>query len=164
MNKTTLFNLKKLDKSDPEHLADVVSRIIAPDCFPIDSEGMLNAVGIDVQFSDHKNIQGQVVYYNSIKQTIVMNGIYKNTKMYRFALAHCLGRLIMFADEDFWLPIESSGITVCELEKKANKFAAEMLMPKWFLESSIQKFSKKELMDLLGVSKNAITWKTAAFL
>jgi len=138
---------------------------------PIDIEKIANSLGVQIKLSKlEDNISG-FLYLKNENPVIFVNNIHPVPRQ-RFTIAHELGHLILnhngdlFVDKEHVLYRDSrSKEGSLKLEREANRFAAELLMPEEMIideivENEIDLDDPKKLNDLakkFKVSTQALT-------
>lgn len=107
---------------------------------PIDVEGLCEELGIDVQDEDFSSIEGRVdkeisgaIWKRGNKYTILVNENEPWDRA-RFTIAHELGHYFLHVKNDPREIIASFRRDTSPRETEANKFAAELLMPRRMVE------------------------------
>lgn len=121
---------------------------------PVDVEGVASFLGIDVRKNPTKDeISGFLFKQAGAKAVIGINSLH-HTNRQRFTLSHEIGHYVLHPQEEmhvdkFVLQFRDSKSSKGEdeLEKEANRFAAELLMPKEFLVRDVQEIGLQDLHD-----------------
>lgn len=140
--------------------------------FPRNIVEICNRLGIVVQETEKfpNDISG-VIFKENNKYVILVNGLHSIGRQ-SFTIAHELGHYILHKDlldennelvshiksNNIDCPALARGLNYNQMEREANNFAAEILMPeKEFLEECEQAISIEEVAQYFGVSVQAAT-------
>lgn len=148
----------------PVDYARALFKYIDMDSPPVDIEKMLKILGVELYFDDFDEIQG-IAYGSEGKRTIIVNRNLSMTRR-RFTIAHELGHILIprpRKDRLFMDKIIPFGKQVSQspIEISANRFAAEILMPKpmvdklWEKYSTNPKYRPEVVAEILQVSETA---------
>ena len=121
---------------------------------PVDVERVASFLGIDVRKNPTKDeISGFLFKQPGVLPVIGINSLHHPNRQ-RFTLSHEIGHFVLHPQEDmhvdkFVLQFRDSKSSTGEdeLEREANRFAAELLMPKEFLQRDLTEFGLHDLHD-----------------
>lgn len=115
------------------------------DSLPIDVEGLCDTLGIMVHYVDFSSIEGKVrkeisgaIQKNGESYTILVNEDDSDVRA-RFTIAHELGHYFLHVKDDPRQIVTSFRRDRSPRETAANKFAAELLMPKDLVKKEYSK-------------------------
>jgi Zn-dependent peptidase ImmA (M78 family)/fido (protein-threonine AMPylation protein) len=111
--------------------------------FPIDPFKILKSKNVIITFSDFDKLEG-LLLFDSEKESIVSINSNRPVKRQRFTAAHELGHIMLHTEikgENFLCPI--SGIKSI-IEKEADDFASNLLMPTKELIKQVDKYQNKD--------------------
>ncbi len=154
-----------LDLHDSLSDTDVMARAIAS---PVDINGLLSSLGVDVQsvrLTD-KTVRAVALSSPTIRPTILLNSGYggtASTEATRFTLAHELCHLLHDGGTLAPLAVASGPWAPRDVERRANAFAAMLLMPTHLVRGAIEQVSStpktkvwaSHIADRFGVSYSA---------
>lgn len=113
--------------------------------FPIDVEGLCKSLGIEIQYVDFSAIEGKVgkeisgaIQKRDGTYTILVNEDESDVRA-RFTIAHELGHYFLHVKDDPRQIVTSFRRDRSSRETEANKFAAELLMPRELIEKEYLK-------------------------
>lgn len=113
---------------------------------PIDIEGIVKKLGINLkgQMLDDK-ISG-VLYRGRKNDTIIIYNEKHHEQRQRFTIAHEIGHYFLHQNQELivdkavlFRSDKKSGEDINNIEVEANKFAAELLMPKFLIENDFKR-------------------------
>jgi len=132
---------------------------------PIDVEKLCDSLGIEIQYVDFSEIEGRIgkeisgtLQKHGKTYTILVNEDESDVRA-RFTIAHELGHYFLHVKDDPRQIVTSFRRDRSTKETMANKFAAELLMPKALVEEEYSKMVipvSDTLAKKFGVSKLAI--------
>ena len=132
---------------------------------PIDVEKLCDSLGIEIQYVDFSEIEGRIgkeisgaLQKHGKTYTILVNEDESDVRA-RFTIAHELGHYFLHVKDDPRQIVTSVRRDRSPKETMANKFAAELLMPKALVEEEYSKMVipvSDTLAKKFGVSKLAI--------
>ena len=112
---------------------------------PIDVEGLCDSLGITINYVDFSAIEGKVgkeisgaIKKNGETYTILVNEDESDVRA-RFTIAHELGHYFLHVKNDSRQIVTSFRRDRSHRETAANKFAAELLMPKKLIKEEYSK-------------------------
>nr|WP_325295139.1 ImmA/IrrE family metallo-endopeptidase [uncultured Oscillibacter sp.] len=112
---------------------------------PIDVEGLCDSLGIKIHYVDFSSIEGKVkkeisgaIQKNGDTYTILVNENESDVRA-RFTIAHELGHYFLHVKNDSRQIVTSFRRDQSPRETAANKFAAELLMPKKLIQEEYAK-------------------------
>ena len=118
---------------------------------PVPVERIARALGAEVRFAPHRGTLSGALYRDGGRVVIGVNALHPKTRQ-RFTIAHELGHLLLHQTRSIYIDqavlrlrdvISETGLDPQEVE--ANAFAAELLMPREWLEKDLQ--GKEDLED-----------------
>jgi Zn-dependent peptidase ImmA (M78 family) len=121
---------------------------------PVDVESVASFLGINVRKTPTKDeVSGFLFKQPGAQAVIGINSLHHPNRQ-RFTLSHEIGHFVLHPQEDmhvdkFVLQFRDSNSSKGEdeLEKEANRFAAELLMPKEFLRRDLTEIGLHDLHD-----------------
>lgn len=118
--------------------------------YPIDPFDILNYFGVPYQFRDFADLEGIYISPEN-EEDIPIIGININRPItrQRFTAAHELCHHLKDRNSDFFCPIDGRNKT--DVEKYADKFASELLIPKEELEVQVKKLEKNMYIDFINI-------------
>ncbi len=132
-------------------------KYIDMDSPPVDLNSILTKLGVKLFFEDFVKLDGLALKSPKVS-IIVVNQNLPETRM-RFTIAHELGHLIMPHRKSYYVCISKKNKL---MERSANKFAAELLMPQpmvttlWKQYKSNKQYRVSIVAHMLSVSRNAL--------
>jgi Zn-dependent peptidase ImmA (M78 family) len=125
--------------TEAEQLARKVLRDAGVDAPPVPVDDIARAHGAQLSFEPFKGGISGMLYRDSERKVIGVNSFHAATRQ-RFTVAHELGHLLlhetraMIVDTHVYRRDEVSSMGTKKEEREANAFAAELLMPRDFVE------------------------------
>lgn len=164
--------LDELKNSKPEELAnEVLKRVFKEEIpsFPIDPFVILDKLNVIYQFKDFKDLEGiYIVPENEDDIAIIGININRPITRQRFTAAHELCHHLKDRMESSICPID--GRQKSPIEKFADRFASELLMPTEYLEKEVKKYEIDgyvsfddvlNISDVFGVSFESCVFNIA---
>ncbi len=157
---------KKIEHSQPAKSAQDVLRdaqAAGITILPIDIEAVLKLYGIEVLYENMNDISGYIEKRGD--RWFVGVNAFNSKKRQRFTMAHELGHLCLHAEKMHGDRVEETIYFRTNLtnrmEKEANEFASNILIPKDSLYLHINKGTNKltDLADIFDVSLDAMRYK-----
>jgi len=140
---------------------------------PVDVENMARGLGIDIQFQDFPDEVSGALFRGPDRVVIAANANHHRNRR-RFTVAHELGHHLLHPDSPayydrehqigMYLRAKVSGTQWDSKEVEANRFAAELLMPRRLLLEAIKRegdVDADSLARLFEVSQQAMTYRLA---
>lgn len=147
----------------------------------VDVERIARSLGADVRGEELDDDMSGLLSINHGKPTIAFNKDHSENRR-RFTIAHELGHLVLhsedtdrggvFIDRKVFHRNSQASQGIYRQEIEANRFAAELLMPKKMLLTAIEEFGDdidlsdddtiSKLADIFGVSTQALTIRLAS--
>lgn len=129
---------------------------------PVDVESIANRLGIDVRKTPAEDeLSGFIVKRPDGHAVIGVNAIHHPNRQ-RFTIGHEIGHYLLHDFEQvhvdkftFRLRDENSSTGQNDDEVQANRFAAELLMPRHFLVNDLPTFAPNGFLDERGLTKLA---------
>lgn len=159
------FAPKKVDVDQGPVRADVVlnlARTTGLKLVPLDVEGLAVALGVDVRYEPMDMEKSGKISRFGRGHVITINALHHPNRK-RFTLAHEIGHYCLhrsmkeeFVDEVFFRDETSS-----QIEREANRFAADILMPEEDFRKFASQISSKveDLADHFQVSSLAVRFR-----
>jgi Zn-dependent peptidase ImmA (M78 family) len=164
-----------------KHIGAVVDHVLVKYRIkpPIDVHKLADELGIDIKFEDaDDDLSGFIIRGKGLARPVIgVNSLHSPTRQ-RFTIAHEIGHFLLHKAEQIHVDRITAGLHVKKRdglssegtdvdEREANLFAAELLMPKKYLEKDISSggFSllDEEALDQLAekylVSTQALTFR-----
>lgn len=150
-----------------KHIRSLAERLLSEhgvQTAPVDVAKLARAIGVQVQEQAAKDDLSGFLYRDRAQKTAIIGvNSTQHINRRRFTTAHELGHYLLHdfddvhVDREFkvWLRSETSSQGTDLEEKEANLFAAEILMPRKFIERDIQKIGVFDLMDEEVIAKLA---------
>jgi len=125
----------------------------------VDVKKIAKSLGAEIKFEPAEdNLSGFLLRDASTKRAIIGVNSKHSEKRQRFTIAHEIGHLLLHKGEHLHIDRMENGYSVNlrnsessdgtnEEEKEANLFAAELLMPKIFLDAELAKHKNLDLFD-----------------
>jgi len=142
-----------------------------PDCGR-NLDGVLPEIGLKLYYRDAESYEGALLRIRGVPVGyVVLSGRIREQSRRRFTLAHELGHYLLPTQQDLSQPctraaVESWDDTLPESEAEANRFAAEILMPRVkivpFLQQSPKFAHVEEVAAMCGTSLTASAYRLAS--
>lgn len=127
----------------------------------IDVEGIIGDLGIYVDSTEMNDAEGRMISNGNDAVISVNSNVVENGKK-RFIQAHELGHYLMHKNDKPWFVCTKKDFNDwnnrVRVEREANKFAAELLMPESLFENSFEdRFSLNEVIRVKDLFDTTIT-------
>lgn len=153
---------------DADGIKDCVEKLLKEQglySLPVSIDALVDAIGIKVRFEALESHVSGFLYVKNYNAAIVVNADHPSNRQ-RFTIAHELGHFILHADarEDIFIDekiavyrraFRNTRATDFKKEKEANRFAAELLMPKQLVMKALVQYGDPDLSDDLTIHKLA---------
>ena len=154
-NKGTIFNMVKRDRAKkfmhPMKMAQKVLKTYNVDAPPIDIKAIAKAEGFKLYNQKLPQDVSGMIEKTKSQKNIYINSGHAPTRQ-RFSLAHELGHHFLHTidgeHKDNATLFRKENETTPEIDKEANRFASELLMPDKLIRKEIA-FSGKEIDEIL---------------
>lgn len=160
--------MEKLIKNTYKNIIEKVNNLLETNCLrepPIIARGIAMNCGLKVIFVDFNslsNFQNVSGFIDSRTNTMYVNAN-ESPKRQNFTIAHELGHFILdhMQSTEYEMLYRNSNCNQSnsQLEKEANFFAANLLVPEIYLKKAIKDYpyvNDSELSNIFGVSKDVI--------
>lgn len=132
-------------------------RLIDMDNPPVNLEGILENLGVKLHYEDFSKIDGIAIKSPRLSVIVVNRNL--PVVRQRFTIAHELGHIVMPHKGQYYICYPGRNRA---MERTANRFAAELLMPQpivlmlWKKYSTNRQFRPEVVAHMLKVSKSAL--------